>query len=319
MSMEMRKAFAESLSQVMDEDPRILIVDADLSTPNGTSVLKEKYGDRMFNVGVQEANMASFAAGLASYGFIPVITTFAAFATRRIYDQVAISIAYAGRNVKIIGTDPGIAAELNGGTHMSLEDAGLMRALPGMVVFEPCDTAQLQKALPQLIARDGPVYIRMSRKLCPDIFDSSYVFNFGKADKLRTGKDVTLFASGVVLKPALDAAEVLHSKGIDAEVINIHTWKPIDNDTVLSSVRKTGCAVTCENHSIINGLGSAVAEVTAESYPVPVLRVGVRDRFGEVGYVDYLIKALSMKAEDIVMKAEEAIDMKHSVPGFTTA
>ena len=312
MSMEMRMAFGQALSLLMDEDPRILIVDADLSTPDGTSPLKEKYSDRMFNVGVQEANMASFSAGLASYGFIPVITTFAAFASRRIFDQVAISIAYAKSNVKIVGTDPGITAELNGGTHMSFEDAGLMRSLPGMVVFEPCDANQLQKALPQLISHDGPVYIRMSRKICPDIFSSDYVFSFGKGEMLKSGSDVSLFTSGIEVKPALEAAEILFSKGIDAEVINIHTWKPIDRETIIESVRKTGCAVTCENHNIINGLGSAVAEVAAESYPIPIMRVGARDRFGEVGKMDYLTKALQLSAEDIAKKAKEAIVMKHN-------
>ena len=311
MSIEMRSVFAKALGLLMDQDPRILVVDADLSVTNGTSVLREKYDDRMFNVGIQEANMASFAAGLASYGFVPVITTFAAFASRRIFDQVAISIAYNGSNVKIVGTDPGITAELNGGTHMSLEDAGLMRSLPGMVVFEPCDNTQLAAALPKLIAHEGPVYIRMGRKIYPDIFSPDYAFELGKADRLRHGSDVTLFASGVVTKQALDASELLSVRGIEAEVINIHTWKPIDAEAVIESVRKTGCAVTCENHNIINGLGSAVAEVTAESFPVPVLRIGAQDRFGEVGKIDYLFKALCLTGEDIAAKAEEAIRIKH--------
>jgi len=265
----------------------------------------------MFNVGIQEANMASFAAGLASYGFIPVITTFAAFASRRMFDQVAISIAYAGSNVKIVGTDPGIIAELNGGTHMSFEDAGLMRSLPHLVVFEPCDNTQLEAALPALMALEGPVYIRMGRKIYPDIFDASYVYEHCKAERLRSGCDITLIASGIVMKPALDAAGILSGRGIEADVINIHTWKPIDKDTIISSVRKTGCAVTCENHSIINGLGSAVAEITSEFCPVPMLRVGANDRFGEVGKLDYLQKALGLTGETIVSKAEEAIRLKN--------
>jgi len=310
MSIEMRQAFASSMELLMEKDSRILIVDADLSKANGTFPLREKFGSRMFNVGVQEANMASFAAGLASYGFIPVITTFAPFATRRILDQVAISIAYAKSNVKIIGTDPGIAAELNGGTHMSFEDAGLMRALPDIVVFEPCDNKQLQMALPHIMAYDGPVYIRMFRKLCADVFDENYNFEMFKADKIREGSDVTLFASGIEVKPAIDAAKLLAKENISAEVIGIHTWKPIDEDVIIASVKKTGCAVTCENHSVINGLGSAVSDVVTQRHPAFVLRVGVNDRFGVVGKIDYLAKELNLTAEDIVKKAKEAIVLK---------
>ena len=308
--MEMRAAFANSLGLLMEQDSRILIVDADLSKANGTFALKEKFGERMFNVGVQESNMASFAAGLASYGFVPIITTFTPFASRRIFDQITISVAYAKSNVKIVGTDPGIAAEMNGGTHMSFEDAGLIRALPGMVVFEPCDNMQLQKALPQIMAHEGPVYIRLFRKLCPNVFDESYKFELFKADKIREGVDVTLFTSGVLVKQALDAALLLEVDSISAEVINIHTWKPVDVSMIVESVQKTRCAVTCENHSIINGLGSAVSEVTAENCPVPVLRIGARDRFGVVGKMDYLLKELQMTAEDIAEKAKEVITLK---------
>jgi len=310
MSKEMRQIFAAALAEQMAIDPRILIVDSDLSKPNGTYPLKEKFGDRMFNVGVAEANMASFAAGLASYGYMPFITTFTPFATRRICDQVAISIVYAGQNVKIVGTDPGIAAELNGGTHMSLEDVGIMRGLPGMVVFEPCDNEQLRQAIPQIVAYEGPMYIRLFRKITPAIFDESYQFDLFKADVLREGEDVTLFATGIEVKPALDAAEMLREIGIRAEVINIHTIKPIDRDAVIRSVQKTGAAVTCENHSIFNGLGSAVAEVTAETCPVPVLRIGAQDRFGEVGKLDYLFEAMEMGAVHIFEKARQAVALK---------
>lgn len=310
MSQEMRVAFCTALGELMERDPRVVVVDADLSKPDGTFPLRDKFPDRMFNVGVAEANMASFAAGLASYGFIPFITTFTAFATRRICDQAAISIAYAGSNVKIVGTDPGIAAELNGGTHMSLEDAGIMRSFPGMLVFEPCDNAQISQAIPQIAAHSGPVYMRMFRKVTPDIFAPDYRFDLLKADVLREGKDVTLFATGVEVQYALEAAKILASQGVSAELINIHTLKPIDRQAVLDSVRKTGCAVTCENHSILNGLGSAVAEVTAEECPVPVLRIGAQDRFGEVGKMDYLVKALHLGAEDIAEKALAAIAKK---------
>jgi len=310
MSKEMRNVFAEALAEQMTADPRIVIVDSDLSKPNGTYPLRKQFGDRMFNVGVAEANMASFAAGLASYGYLPFITTFTPFATRRICDQVAISIVYAGQNVKIVGTDPGIAAELNGGTHMSLEDVGIMRGLPGMVVFEPCDNEQLKQAIPQIVAYEGPMYIRLFRKITPAIFDESYQFDLFKADVLREGEDVTLFATGIEVKPALDAAEMLRKVGIQAEVINVHTIKPIDREAVIASVKKTGAAVTCENHSIFNGLGSAVAEVTAEACPVPVLRIGAQDRFGEVGKLDYLFEAMEMSAAHIFEKARQAVALK---------
>ena len=310
MSVEMRKVLAETLGECMEKDSRIVVVDSDLSKADGTWPLRAKFADRMFNVGVQEANMTSFAAGLSSYGLIPFITTFTPFASRRICDQVAISIVYARRNVKIIGTDPGIAAELNGGTHMSLEDVGLMRAMPGMVVFEPCDNIQLKQALPQIVAHNGPVYIRMFRKATPDIFDPSYKFDLFTADTLRRGGDVSLFATGILVKQALDAADILAGEGIEADVVNVHTIKPIDRETVLASVRKTGAAVTCENHNVMNGLGSAVAEATAEEFPVPVLRIGAQDRFGEVGKIPYLLKALGMTAEDIAAKAKEAIRRK---------
>ena len=311
MSKEMRATFGEALAALMKQDPRILVVDADLARANGTAMLHDKFKDRTFNVGIQEANMVSFAAGLASYGFIPVITTFTPFATRRVFDQLAISVAYAKSNVKIVGTDPGITAEINGGTHMSFEDAGTLRTLPGMLIFEPCDNMQIKKAMSKIIAHDGPVYMRMARKIFPDVYDETYHFEFSKADMLREGKDVTLFASGIMVAIALEAAEILKAKDIFAEVINVHTLKPIDKETIIKSVRKTGCAVTCENHSIYNGLGSAVSEVTSENFPVPVLRIGARDSFGVVGKLDYLLTKMSLTAEDIVKKAEEAIKIKN--------
>lgn len=311
MSVEMRKAFGDALAELMSKNDRIVVVDSDLSKPNGTYPLREKFPDRMFNVGVAEANMAGFGTGLASYGLIPFITTFAPFATRRICDQVAVSIAYAKQNVKIVGTDPGIVAELNGGTHMSVDDIGIMRGMPNMTVFEPVDNAQLVQALPQIAAHKGPVYIRMFRKVTPDIFTGKdYAFDLFKADTLRTGKDVSLFCTGIEVKMALDAAAILEKEGVDAEVVNIHTLKPIDAEAVIASLVKTGCAVTCENHGIYNGLGSAVAELAAEKCPCPIIRVGFHDRFCEVGKLEYLVKALRLAPEDIVEQAKKAIALK---------
>jgi len=305
--MEMRQAFAKELEKIMELDERVCLIDADLAKATGTSAIHQKFPDRALNVGVAEANMASVAAGLSSYGFIPFISTFTAFATRRCFDQVAISIAYAQQNVKIVGTDPGIAAELNGGTHMSFEDIALMRAVPTMVVFEPVDEVQIRQALPQIIAHKGPVYMRMFRKDVPVIFGDDYVFDLFKADVLKTGTDVTILATGIMLKKALDAAEKLAAEGISAEVINVHTVKPLDQETILASVRKTGRVVTAENANVIGGLYSAVCDLLAAEYPVRVERVGVEDTFGEVGRLNELAGKFGLTEEAIIEKAKKVI------------
>jgi transketolase len=308
--MEMRQVFAEVLDKLMEKNEKIVVIDADLARANGTLPLKEKYPERAFDVGIAEQNMAAVAAGMAAYGFIPFIGSFTPFATRRICDQITISIAYAKRNVKIIGSDPGISAELNGGTHMSMEDIGVIRSISGIVIFEPVDAVQFAKALPVIAEYDGPVYIRMFRKAAPIIFKDDYEFDLFKADLIREGKDVTLFATGIMVEESLKAAEILTAEGIAAEIINIHTIKPIDREAVVKSAKKTGAVVTCENHNVIGGLKSAVAEVLADEYPVPVKAIGVQDHFGEVAKMDYLKKKYHMTAEDIVKAAKEAIAMK---------
>lgn len=309
-NVEMRQVLAEVLDKMMEKDERIVVIDADLARANGTLALRDKYPERAFDVGIAEQNMAAVAAGMAAYGFIPFIGSFTAFATRRICDQITISIAYAKRNVKIIGSDPGVSAELNGGTHMSMEDIGVLRSIPGMVIFEPVDAVQLAKALPEIVVYDGPVYIRLFRKPAPIIFKDDYKFDLFKADMIREGKDVTLFATGIMVEEALKAADMLKAEGLSAEVTNIHTIKPVDREAVIKSAKKTGAVVTCENHNVIGGLKSAVAEVLAEEYPVPIKGIGVQDRFGEVAKMDYLKKKYHMTAEDIVKAAKEAIAMK---------
>ncbi|MDF2891285.1 MAG: transketolase, alpha subunit [Clostridia bacterium] len=307
---EMRAVFGEMLEAMMAKDERIVVIDADLARANGTFNLRDKYPDRAFDVGIAEANMTSIAAGMASYGFVPFITSFTPFASRRICDQVAISITYAKRNVKIVGTDPGISAELNGGTHMSMEDIGVLRSIPNIVIFEPVDAMQLAKALPQIVDYDGVVYIRMFRKVVPAIFGDDYKFDLFKADTVREGKDVTLFASGIMVAESIKAADLLKAEGIEAEIINIHTIKPIDREAVVNSAKKTGAVVTCENHNVVGGLKSAVAEVLIEECPVPMKAIGVQDHFGEVAKIDYLKKKYHMTAEDIVAAAKEAISKK---------
>lgn len=309
---EMRAVMTDMLAQKMTEDERYMTVDADLARANGTLGLREQFPERALNVGIAEANMACVAAGLASYGFKPFIFSFCAFATRRICDQVAISIAYAQQDVKIVGTDPGISAELNGGTHMSGEDIGVMRSIPSMVIFEPVDGDQLAKALPQIFEYEGPIYIRLFRKVPVQTFfaNDDYQFDLFKADTLRAGKDVTLFASGIEVKEAMAAAALLEQKGISAEVVNVHTIKPIDAAMVIQSVQKTGCAVTCENHNVMGGLGSAVSECLMQHSPVPMEFIGMKDRFSEVGKMPYLLDEFQMSAQYIVEAAEKAVARK---------
>lgn len=309
--MEMRKAFCNYMLSAMAQDKRLCVLDADLGNADGTLPLRKEFPDRAFDVGIAEQNMASIAAGLSSYGFVPFITSFACFASRRICDQVAISCAYAKQNVKIVGTDPGITAELNGGTHMAVEDIGVLRSIPGIAIFEPSDEIELVKAMPQIIERPGPVYIRLHRKEVKALHGEDYNFQLGKADVLRPGKDVTLFASGsVMLNNAMEAAEELKLSGIEAEVVNIHTIKPLDSDAVLQSLGRTGAAVTCENHSILGGLHSAICEAAASGKPVPIEAIGFRDVCGQVGSARELAETYHMTARDITGAAIKVISRK---------
>ena len=307
--MEMRAVYAECLAELMEADRHVCVLDADLAKASGTRKLYERFPEQMFDCGVAEQNMASIAAGLSSYGFKPWIESFTPFATRRICDQIAISISYAKRNVKIVGTDPGISAELNGGTHMSMEDIGVVRSIPGMVIFEPVDEVQLRAAMPVLNAYEGPVYMRLFRKVQPVVFPENYRFDLFKADCLREGKDLSIFVSGMMTADTLAAAEELAAAGIDAEVINVHTIKPIDRETVIASARKTGAVLTVENHNVIGGLHSAVLEALAQE-KIPACAVGVQDRFGEVGRLPYLREAMGLTKENIVETAKRAVALK---------
>lgn len=308
--MEMRKMFALELEKLMNENENIVLLNADLAKPNGFGDFSSKFPERAINMGIAEQNMASVAAGMSSYGFVPFICSFTPFATRRICDQIAISICYAKQNVKIIGSDPGISAEYNGGTHMSFEDIGVLRSIPNIVIFEPVDNAQLKNLLPQIVDYKGPVYIRMFRKSTPDIFDENETFNLFKAKKIKDGKDVSIFCSGIMVDETLKANKTLEEMGIDAEIINIHTIKPIDEESIIASVQKTKAAVTVENHNVIGGLRSAVSEVICENYPVPLRYVGIRDAFGQVGKMPYLKEVYKMTEKDIVSAVVSALEAK---------
>ena len=309
-NMEMRAVLGQELCAIMRKNPDVCVIDADLAKANGTIALRDEFPDRAFDVGVAEQNMAGVAAGLSSYGFIPFIGSFAPFATRRICDQIAVCISYAKQNVKIIGSDPGVAAELNGGTHMSFEDIGVLRSIPGMVIFEPCDAMQLAKALPVISENYGPVYIRLFRKKAAPVFDDSYQFDLFGTDTLTQGKDVTIFATGILVEQALTAEKLLRKRGIGAMVVNIHTIKPLDASAVCNAAAKTGCVVTCENHNILGGLNSAVSEILAAHSPLPVEAVGVRDHFGEVAPQSYLMEQYGLIDTDIIKACERAIARK---------
>jgi transketolase len=306
MAKELRNILYEALAESMRKDEKIVVVGADLDRPDGIIALRDEFPQRSFSVGIAEQNMAGIAAGLASQGFIPVINTFAAFATRRICDQITVSICYANSNVKIIGTDPGIAAELNGGTHMTFEDIGVVRSIPNITIVEAADGIELAQMIPAILAHKGPVYLRLYRKAIEDVHTSDYKYELGKADVIREGADVSILTSGIMVCETLAVAAALAKKNIEAEVINIHTIKPIDASAIIRTAKKTGVIVTAENHNILGGLRSAVADVITENYPVKIYPVGVKDVKGEVGKLPYLREQFGLTSDVISAVAERA-------------
>ena len=309
--MEMREVFVQKLSEAMERDDKIVVIDADLAKSTKTWGLRKTFPERALDVGIAEQNMASIAAGLSAYGFNPFITSFAPFVTRRILDQVAISCLYSKQNVKIVGTDPGICAEINGGTHMGMEDIGSLRSLPDILIYEPVDEVQLMQAMPFIIDYKGSMYIRLFRKVIDKVFDeNSYKFDMYKADVVKEGKGVTIVSSGIMVQETVKALPLLKEAGIDAEVISVHTVKPIDGDTIAKSAKKTGLVLTCENHQIIGGLHSAVCEVLADKCPTKVAAIGVPNVFGEVGKLPYLKQIYKMRDVDIVEKCKQLLKEK---------
>ena len=297
--MEFRQAMTQTLAKMMQEDEKICILDADLAKPNGTTPLYEQFPNRCFDVGIAEANMIGIAAGLSAYGYKPIAFTFAPFATRRVCDQIAVSVAYAKQNVKIVGTDPGITAELNGGTHMSFEDVAVLRSIPNMIIYDAVDDIQLSQAIEQIMKLDTPVYIRMPRKSAQPVFDKNYKFHLFKADIIEEGTDVTIIATGIMVAEAKKAVELLKKDGINAELISANVIKPLDEKTILESIKKTKHVVTCENHNLIGGLYSAVAELVCQKYPLNIYGIGIQDRFGQVGKYNDLLKEYQMTPQDI--------------------
>ena len=309
-NVEMRAVYTQTLMELAEKNYQVVLLEADLMRATGTKPFMDKFPERTFNVGVAEANMVGVAAGLSSTGKIPWANTFASFAARRTYDQFFISANYARLNVKLVGSDPGITALYNGGTHMPFEDAGPMRNIPDLTVFEPCDPVSLKKLVEQASEMYGCVYMRLHRRVAPVIHDEDADIQLGKGYVLRDGSDAAIFATGVVMVgEALKAAEVLEMKGISAAVIDMHTIKPLDTELVLSYAQKVKAIVTCENHQVLNGLGSAVSEYLSEVHPTFVRRVGVLDEFGEVGDLEYLMNRYGMTADNIVKQTEEVLKL----------
>src|SRR5579862_9912537 len=299
-----RSGFGAGLSELGEKNPRVVALCADLTGSLKMDAFAKKHPERFFQIGIAEANMMGIAAGLTIGGYIPFTGTFANFSTGRVYDQIRQSIAYSGKNVKICASHAGLTLGEDGATHQILEDIGMMKMLPGMTVIVPCDYAQTKAATIAIADYVGPVYLRFGRPVWP-IFTTDMSFEIGKAQIFSEGTDVSIFACGHLVWKAIEAGKILQEKGISAEIINIHTVKPIDEAAIIKSVSKTTCAVTAEEHNILGGLGDAVAHVVAKNFPVPIEYVGTKDTFGESGTPDELLKKYGLDSPDIVAAAEK--------------
>lgn len=298
-SIATREAYGKTLVELV-ENKDIVVLDADLAGATKTAMFKKACPERFFDMGIAEGDMMGTAAGLAVSGKIPFASTFAIFAAGRGFEQIRNSICYPNINVKIAATHAGVTVGEDGGSHQAIEDISLMRSLPNMVVLNPADAVEARQMVLAAAEYVGPMYLRFGRAANPVIHDESYKFELGKGEVVKEGKDVSIIATGIMVAKALEAAETLKADGIDAEVINISTIKPLDNELVLASAKKTGKVVTAEEHSIIGGLGSAVCELLAEEHPVKVTRIGVKDVFGQSGSPAALLEHYGLTAADIV-------------------
>ncbi|MDO5444667.1 MAG: transketolase family protein [Eubacteriales bacterium] len=305
-----RLAYGEALRE-LGSNEKIVALDGDVSTCTMSVLFGEKYPERFYNVGIAEANMIGMAAGLSTLGYIPFAHAFAAFMAGRGFDQIRNSVCYPHLNVKCVGTHAGLSVGEDGATHQCIEDIALMRSIPGMVVICPSDAPETAAAAKAVAEYEGPVYLRLGRLPVETVTDiEGYQFEIGKSVMLRNGKDVTIIAVGLMVPEAVKAAELLKEKGIEARVLDMHTIKPIDKEAIIAAVKETGCIVTAEEHNVLGGLGSAVAEVMAENCPAPVEFVGVKDCFGRSGNALKLLEMYHLTAEDISAAAEKAISRK---------
>jgi len=306
----MREVYCEKMIELALDNEDIVVLDADLIGSSGIKPFFSRFPDRAIQCGIAEANMIGIAAGLSVMGKIPFAHSFGCFATRRVCDQIMISAAYAKQNVRIIGSDPGITAAYNGGTHMPFEDMGVLRSIPEITLLEPTDTVMLSDILEKLAELRGVYYVRMVRKNTTAIYEEGSKFTIGRGNVLVDGSDVTIFASGIMVAEALKASAILRTDRISARIVDMFTWKPIDSGLIDACARETGAFVTAENHNVVGGLGSAVAEVSARLRPVPIEMVGVNDRFGQVGTEDYLREEYNLTAADIVDAATRVVARK---------
>jgi len=305
-----REAYGNALAEFGAKYENLVVLDADLAAATKTSTFKKAFPDRFFDCGIAENNMIDVAVGLALSGKIPFASTFAMFAAGRSYEQIRNSVGYPHTNVKIGATHAGITVGEDGATHQCNEDLALMRTIPGMTILNPADAVEARLAVEAAIKMQGPCYLRFGRMAVPVIFDKDYKFEIGRGVKLADGTDVSLIATGIEVEQALAARELLAAEGISASVVNIHTIKPLDEDLVVAEAQKTGAIVTCEEHSIIGGLGGAVAECLSAKCPTPVLRVGVEDTFGRSGPAKELVSYFGLDAAAIAAKAKAAVALK---------
>lgn len=303
-----RVALGNILTKLAKENPNILVLDADLSSSIKTDGFKESLPKQFLEMGIAEQNMIGVAAGLSTLGFIPFACSFAAFASRRVYDQVVASVAYPKLNVKIIGAYVGLFVGMNGATHQSLEDVAIMRAIPNMVVIEPVDGLETEEIVKFAVNYNGPMYLRIGRDVMPSIMPSDYKFQLGKSVTIKDGSDVTIISCGSIFEEVLSVESLLEKEGMRARIINMSSIKPIDEEAIIKAAQETGKIVTIENHNIIGGLGSAVAEVLSEKYPVKLKRIGIRDVFGKSGTNEEMKKKFGLRAEDIAREIMDFIN-----------
>lgn len=305
-----RQAYGDALLELGEKNKDIVVLDADLSKSTTTAKFGKKYPDRFFNMGVAEANMMNTAAGLATCGKIPFVSSFSIFATGRAWEQIRNTICYSGLNVKIVATHSGVSVGPDGASHQCIEDLSLMRTIPTMTVIEPCDAVETRKAILAAVDYKGPLYIRLGRAPVPVITKKEDPYTMGKATILRTGDDVAIIACGALVVNSLMAADMLLKEGIQASVVNMHTVKPIDLETLIKVARQANAVVTAEQHVLDGGLGSAVASILARIFPVPMEMIGIDNRFGQSGEPDILFKEYRLLPEDIAAAAKRARERK---------
>jgi transketolase len=308
--MEVRQAYVGKLMELMEKNEKIVVLDADLASAGGTKAVYKRFPTRAFDVGVAESNMTSVAVGLSAYGFVPFIHSFAPFVSRRNFDQVAVGISYSCQNVKIVGFDPGITTTYNGGTHMCFEDVAMMRTLPNVTIVDVVDYVQIAALLPAIADTYGAFYIRMPRKQTAQFFDEGYAPTLGKADVLKSGKDVAIVTSGTSAFDVKEAVEMLAAEGIDAEFVLLNTIKPLDEEAIIGSAKKTRCVLTVENHSVHGGLYGAVTELLSAKLPTLCDAIAIFDKTSQVGNLKELKADYGLTAKDIADKVKALVKKK---------